>query len=134
MQRVAHGTVFEPVALDDLQQRSALTVGHVLERYFLLTTGYLLVERLEQRYQLFYECPAPLVYLFTVGSHLLLPDGHQFGVGFLVFHFQQRVTLLHCLVIAYECFDIDMVQLRDDDVHQSAALLAASVDEQRVAR
>ena len=134
MQRVAHRTVFHTVALDNLQQGAALTVGHIVQPHLFATFRNALVIRLKHWYQFVHKSLALPIKLLASLSHLFLPELHQQRVGFLVFHFKQCVALLVGIVIACQRVNIAAIILRDDDIHQFSALLATTLYEQRVSR
>ena len=133
MQRIAHGTVLQAVALNHVQERSALAMRLIAERHLLAILRDVLIDLLKHRYQFLHESlPLPVDHL-TMKRHLLLPDLQEFQVGLLL-HLQQRVALKQGLVVAVERLDISVVVLRDYHIHQPPALLAATFDEQGVAR
>ena len=134
VQRVAHSTVLEPVALYHLQQRSALTVRRVAQRHLLVAARNGLVELLKQGYEAFHEVLALGVDQLALACHLLLPQRQNVWVGLLVFVFQHGVALHQRFVIAVQRLYIGAVQLCDDHIHQSASLLAAALNQVRVGR
>ena len=88
MQRIAHGTVFHAVALDDLQQRAALAVRHIVKPHLFAVLRNLLVIVLKDRCQLLHEGTAAGIDLLALCGHLFLPYLHQLRIGLPVFHLQ----------------------------------------------
>ena len=131
MQRVAHGTILEPVSLNHIKQRTSLTMRHILQLHLLTIARNMLVDALEHRQEFLHEGITLLVEEFAIASHLPLPDFHQGKVGFLL-HLQESVALLQSLVVVGECLDVGMVVLRDDHVHQFSALFASALDERSI--
>ena len=135
MQGETDGKVLMPVALDDLQQRSSLAVGEIVKSYRLASGGYLIVELLEQRHQFLDEGIALTVYLFSCLRHLFLPYLQHQRVRDRCTPLrllQQDIPLLVCIVISGKGIDIGTVVLGDDHIHQSTALLTASLYQQGV--
>ena len=93
MQRVAHGTILEPVSLNHIQQRTSLTMRHIPQLHLLTIARNMLVDALEHRQEFLHEGITLLVEEFAIASHLPLPDFHQGKVGFLL-HLQESVALL----------------------------------------
>ena len=93
MQRVAHRTVLEAVALNDIEQRTALSMRHILQRHRFLTVRHMLVYALEHRHKSVNEVLTSTEYRLAMTRHLLLPNVEQCGVGLLL-HLQQSVALL----------------------------------------
>ena len=81
VQRVAHSQVFVPVALDNVQQRTTLAVGDVLQSYLLLMTGYMLVVLLKDWRQLIHKSRSLTEQLLASLSHLFLPELHERFIG-----------------------------------------------------
>ena len=72
--------------------------------------------------------------ILLLGRQLVhLVDVHERHVR-LLFHFQQCIALLECLVIIVKCRDVSTVILGNHHVHQSSPLLAPSLDDDRVGR
>ena len=99
MQGISHGTVFHSVAADNIEQRTALTVRHIVETHLLLAAGDSCMVILKLWQQLADEGLSLLVYQFALLCHLFLPDVEQCAVWFF-FHLQKGVALLQCLVIS----------------------------------
>ena len=55
MQRITYGTVFYPVALDNVQQRTTLTMRHIAQRHLLAAFRDMAIDILKHRYQLRHE-------------------------------------------------------------------------------
>ena len=77
MQRIAHGKVFVAVSLDDLQQRTTLTMRDIGKPYPLLSTRDVFIILLEQRHQLIDKGTTLLKELLASLSHLLLPELYE---------------------------------------------------------
>ena len=131
VKRVAHDAVFLSVALDDFQQRAALTVGHIVDGHLFATAGDVLVVTLEDGYELADEGLAAQEDALALVCHLLLPEAEHFSVGFFLL-LEHGVALLQRLVVTADRLHIGAVVLRDDEVHEPASLLAAAVDEEGV--
>ena len=65
MQRIAHGKVFVAVSLDDLQQRTTLTMRDLGKPYPLLSTRYALVVILEYGNQFIHKSLSFLIEHFA---------------------------------------------------------------------
>ena len=133
MERVAHSTVFEAVTTYDVEQRTTLTMRDIRKRHLLVVARYHTIDLLEHRHKLVHEGAAFLIHHLTVACHLLLPDIKERGIR-LCLHLQQGVTLLQSLVIVGQGINVDSIKLRDDDIHEPSAFLAATRNDGRVGR
>ena len=125
MQRVAHDAVALSAAPYHVQQGAALAVGDVAQAYGLVPLRYVFVVALERGYEPpDVDFPA-LEYEFPLAGHRLLPEREQFGVGLFLL-LQQGVALLQGFVVTHEGTQVGGLALRDDDVEETATLLAAS--------
>ena len=105
----------------------------IRQAYLFLLLGYEAIETLECGNEEFH---IPFPFLIDIGahpSHFLFQQGHQFVVGLFLL-LEQGVALLQRLVVPNESIQIRMVILRDDDVQEVSALLAASCYEPLVGR
>ena len=89
------------VALDDVEQRTTLTVRHVTQRDLLLVVGDAAVYLLKYGYQLLDEGITFGIYLFPTLRHLFFPYLHKVGIG-LVVHLQHSVSLLKGFVVTVQ--------------------------------
>ena len=110
VERIAHGTVLEAVALDHFEQRTPLAVGHIAEGHLLVLSGNFLIHLLEDGYQLIDERVAPVVDALSLYGHLLLPDLQKLWVG-LLFHLEEHIALLQGFVVAHQGIEVGMVEL-----------------------
>ena len=132
MQGVTHNHVLVPVALYHLKQAAPLAMGQIAQGDIFVFTAYLLIYIIKDRYEAFYEVVAALVYLLAVGCHLFFPQLHERHVAGPVFLgglLQKGIALLKGFVVPVEVVDIGIVVLRDDDVEEAPALLAAAGDD-----
>ena len=131
VERVAHDAVLLTVALNDVEQRTPLTMARVVERHLLVAARYEAVEALEHGDEFLHEClPLPIDALAVLRHHRLI-DADDFLVRLLL-RLQHRIALLQRLVVGRERRHVFRVVLRDDDVHQPPPLIAAARDEIRV--
>ena len=131
VQGVTHDAVFGAVALDNLKEGAPLAMGDVFDGHLFAVAGDALVIMLEDGGEFADKGIATLVDAFALEGHLFLPeaDDLRIGLGLLLEH---GVALLQSLVVAVDGLHVGVVVLRDDHVHEAAALLAATVDEEGV--
>ena len=133
VQRIAYRTVLEAVALNNIQQRTSLSVRDILQRYLFPLHRDALIDVLEDGHQLAHKLVTLPIDHLARFRHLLFPKFHEHRVRLLL-HLQQRVALLQRLVVIGQRLDITVVVLRNHHIHQTAAFLAASLDENGVGR
>ena len=109
VERIADGTVFHAVALNDLKQRTTLAMRDIAEADRLAVSGNRGVELLEVGRYALHEIRSFPIDDFPLACHLLLPECHQFGVRFCVLHLEHGIALLQGLVVAVQGIDIRAV-------------------------
>lgn len=89
---------------------------------------YEIIISLEYGDELLYVFLSALMDKLSLACHLLLPKAEHFHVAWRI-HLEQGIALLKSLVVAREGIKIREVHLRDDNIHETPSLLAASVNE-----
>jgi len=119
-----------------LLQIAVLQLARIAKRHRLAAARYLAIKRLEKRKEGVDEGLPGVIYIMCGGKHLQLQHleefpRHCFGIGVLL---EQSVALFEQGVVGGEMLQIGAIFLRDDDIHETASLIAAVFDQCAVLR